>query len=317
MQNSERALVRIVKQVCNKHLINLQCMSGDWILRLEKDQRIRFIYGYKFDLNGAACLLVADDKCATYDVLSLVGIPAVPHHLFLKPELFSYIGAKGNWEKVLELVEQWGFPIVCKSNLGTGGKQVYFVNNQQELEQSFQELFVNNRGVAIAPYLSIKDELRFVLLQGETLIAYRKIRPDLIGDGRSSFLELLDQLLKERKARLKPSDLYQSPYFFDKVLADGEVFPLHQLHNLGKGAIPERIEHPEAEDLAKRAAAAIGLQFGSVDIVIDQTGKLAVLEINSGVMMEALSVRLDAGGDLAFEVYEKATLAMFPDATVD
>ncbi len=311
MLNTKRKILSSLKKICQKHKLQLQSHSGDWIIQVEKDGQRRFIYGYNFDLNPSGTLLIANDKAATYQVLDQAGIPAVPHLLFLKPELFSYIGASGNWPAVLKLVEKMNFPLVVKSNQGTGGKQIYFVNNQQELEQAFQELFVDNRGLAISPYVAIKDELRFVILKDEVLLSYRKNTPVLIGDGRSTFIELLQSLLKVRKARLKAADIARIPYFFDKVLDKGEIVPLHQLHNLGKGANPELIKNEKAELLARKAAEAIGLQFGSVDLLLDTQGNLSVLEINAGVMMEALSERLQGGSDLAFEIYEKAVLAMF------
>lgn len=63
-------------------------------------------------------------------------------------------------------------------------------------------------------------------------------------------------------------------------------------HNLDAGATPVLLEHGEARNacatLAIDAARAIGIVFASIDVVrVD--GEWNVLEINSGVMMEALA----------------------------
>jgi len=62
-------------------------------------------------------------------------------------------------------------------------------------------------------------------------------------------------------------------------------------HNLDIGARPVLLEHGEARDasvaIAIASAKAIGIRFASIDVVhVD--GEWKVLEINSGVMMEAL-----------------------------
>ena len=62
-------------------------------------------------------------------------------------------------------------------------------------------------------------------------------------------------------------------------------------HNLDFGARPVLLEHGEARDasvtIAIASAKAIGIRFASIDVVHVE-GEWKVLEINSGVMMEAL-----------------------------
>jgi glutathione synthase/RimK-type ligase-like ATP-grasp enzyme len=74
----------------------------------------------------------------------------------------------------------------------------------------------------------------------------------------------------------------------------GETRLLNWRHNLDAGAEPVLLEEGEAREacveIATRAAAAIGIRFASVDLV-RVAGDWRVLEINSGVMMEALSRR--------------------------
>jgi glutathione synthase/RimK-type ligase-like ATP-grasp enzyme len=66
---------------------------------------------------------------------------------------------------------------------------------------------------------------------------------------------------------------------------------LNWRHNLDAGARPVLLEPGEAREasvaIAIKAAKAIGIRFASVD-VIRVGGALKILEINSGVMMEAL-----------------------------
>lgn len=92
---------------------------------------------------------------------------------------------------------------------------------------------------------------------------------------------------------------------YRKVRAPGEW-----RHNLGNGAVPQLLdasEHAHVVDLALRAARAIGVEVASVD-VIEHGGTLAVLEINAGIMMEALA-RTPEGAAIAYRFYDRIVCA--------
>jgi glutathione synthase/RimK-type ligase-like ATP-grasp enzyme len=75
------------------------------------------------------------------------------------------------------------------------------------------------------------------------------------------------------------------------ILPLGQRRVLSWRHNLDAGARPVLLEQSEVRDacvaIAVRAAKAIGIRFASVDVV-SVGGAFKILEINSGVMMEAL-----------------------------
>ena len=106
-------------------------------------------------------------------------------------------------------------------------------------------------------------------------------------------------------------DVHPTVPSLDALVPAGERRLLNWRHNLDSGAQPILLEHGEIRDLcveiAKRAADTIGIRFASVDVV-RADGAWQVLEINSGVMMEALSARHP---DLVFAVYDKALDKLF------
>ncbi len=78
----------------------------------------------------------------------------------------------------------------------------------------------------------------------------------------------------------------------DAVLPAGQRHALNWRHNLDSGAEPVLLQQGETREacirIAIEAAKAIELRFGSIDVV-QVDGAWRILEINSGVMMEALS----------------------------
>jgi hypothetical protein len=77
----------------------------------------------------------------------------------------------------------------------------------------------------------------------------------------------------------------------DTVLPPGQHHALNWRHNLDAGAEPVLLQQGETRERcieqAIAAAKSIGLRFGSIDVV-QVDGAWRILEINSGVVMEAL-----------------------------
>ena len=82
--------------------------------------------------------------------------------------------------------------------------------------------------------------------------------------------------------------------------------------NLGKGAVPMPvIPSLPMRKLAVDAVRAIGLLLGVVDIVIYGDGKMKVLEVNDGVMMENFARHSEANKIQALGVYRTIVKKIF------
>jgi glutathione synthase/RimK-type ligase-like ATP-grasp enzyme len=106
-----------------------------------------------------------------------------------------------------------------------------------------------------------------------------------------------------------------------KILPKGERRVLNWRHNLGQGASarvidPKHARATPAWNIAHQATQALGLRFGSVDVVqiagpTSTQPDWRILEVNSGVMMEFLARTLPQGPALARAIYTKALDHMF------
>jgi hypothetical protein len=132
-----------------------------------------------------------------------------------------------------------------------------------------------------------------VLLDDRALAVYSKRRPTVVGDGQHSLRELA---LAATPAERQSSVLQTIAADFDEAALDtippaGQRRVLNWRHNLDSGAEPVLLADGDIRDacveLARNAAAAIGIRFGSIDVV-GADGGWQILEVNSGVKMEAL-----------------------------
>lgn len=311
MKNSQRIMVKIIKEICAEKDILCESFSYDWILRLSKNDKTVHIYGYQFENNSATAQLICTDKCATSDLLLSRGIPVVEHKFFISPDDFQYIGVNGNWQGMLDLLDQYK-KLICKPNEGTGGIDVFLVSNPAELEASASRIFARYKSMAISPFYKVDQEYRVIVLNHDVKLVYSKNIPMLVGDGVSNIRQLFLQAMQSHPQILLECEFDE--ILMQKILAPGESLPLTWKHNLGQGAAAEIITDKRLLEqlgkLALLAVDAVNVNFASVDI-IDSNGDYRVLEINSGIMMEALAVVNDQNYQTAKHIYQHALEQLF------
>lgn len=295
---------KLIKSICDEENIKFNLVSKDWIIILEKDNKTRFISGYKFGLNNHALGLICDDKYALFDVLS---------HFNIKVSEYYIVFNNYDRNKILEYANKYNYHLVVKSNVGTCGNDVYRVNNEIELFEIIDKLLIKSHSISLSPYYDIKNEYRSIIYNDNIELFYGKKRPIVIGDGNKTVYELLLEFNNYYFSKLKDhSNL-------DYILEKDKLYEYSWQHNLSKGSIPFYIEDEEiknkVQNLALEVSNKLKLSFASIDIIELTNGDIMVLEVNSGVMMDNFINIMNEGKTIAKEIYRKAILALFKENT--
>jgi len=294
MTNPQRVFVDAVRRYGERHAITVDVRSDGWLIVMQKGARRHLVFGYDVGLNSAVARGVANDKAATAEILAHSGVSCVPHTLFLNPRLHAHMAPDGSWSAMLQLLGQYPAGVVVKPNEGTSGRSVFLASCRPQLELAVQDIFTSHASLAISPYLAIEDEVRVVVLDDLPLVVYRKNRPAVIGDGEQTLLELAIAATPAAQRSMVLPDLLRcrTKSELDAIVPEGQQRVLNWRHNLDAGARPVLLEQGDAREtcvrLAVKAARAIGLRFGSIDVV-RAAGRWQILEINAGVMMEQLA----------------------------
>jgi glutathione synthase/RimK-type ligase-like ATP-grasp enzyme len=313
MLNSQRIFVDAIKKYCAAHGIGIEIRAQGWLIIMQRGARRHLAFGYDVGLNSAVAHRIANDKAATAEVLQACGVACVPHTLFLNPKMNEYIPPQRSWETMLALLRENPDGVVVKPNEGTSGDSVFKVSTEPDLELAVQRIFSSSLGLAVSPYLDIENEVRLILIDDHPLVVYRKQRPMVVGDGKHSLLELAFAATPaELRSTVLPALIEnRDRTALDAVPLPGQRHVLSWRHNLDSGARPELLEQGKIREacieIAVRAAKAIGIRFGSID-VIQVDGAWKILEINSGVMMEALGKQQP---DLVYAAYSAALDKVF------
>lgn len=304
--------VKIISEICYKLDINLKVLSKGWVIKLEKDNKTRYISGYKFDLNSHGVGEIIDDKYAMFEVLKSSEIPVIKHEILFRPSNISdYAKGSNRYECVFDFFNTNNRNIVIKQNDGTCGAEVYHITDEQKIMPCLDKIFVENFSISICPYYDVKTEYRVIVLDNECVLIYGKKKPVVYGDGKSSIKELL---IRFNTYYFSQKNLGQE---YSKILSIDESYEFDWKYNLSRGAIPFKIKEENLKiklsNIAITVAKKLNLKFGSVDIIETNDNELFVLEANSGVMMENIKNILEDGQEITKEIYSKAIIKMFEE----
>lgn len=303
----------LIKEICNEKSILVKEMSYGYILNLKKDNIEHYIIGYKFDINSQVAGAIAKDKYATYEVLKRKNIPIIEYEMLFNNEVREEYCTEESLKKAKEYFYKNNKKIVIKPNTGHEGIDVYLCDKEEKIEYIIKKIYKENNSIVLCPYYNIKTEYRTIFLNNECMLTYGKNIPYLIGDGKSNIKQLLEKeenidLESIREENLRDIDINYIPKENERV----ETF---WKHNLSGGASPEILEdeklRQKIQNIVKKAANAIGINFASIDVIETIDGDLYIMEINSGIFMKNFIEKHYNGKNIAKEIYGKAIEEIF------
>jgi glutathione synthase/RimK-type ligase-like ATP-grasp enzyme len=314
--SKERAIIQIFKQIAKEYGFGMTAVcEGDWLVKFTypKNNTSGSVLGFNFDLNGAAAAKACDDKYATAEALAAAGVPVIEHEIFMKDNNEAYVSSEGSFMAIYTYTKKYNDNVVLKPVSESGGKGVTLAKNKRGINTAVQELFHKYHSICISPYYEINSEVRVIMLNGEPQVVYEKTKPHLVGNGKSTVLELYISWARSNPAFQQKIEM---PTDWDNVLKNKEILNLGWKHNLCNGATAKVLSPKDPEvakivEIALSAVKVLGITFCSVDVAKIANGDLKVMEVNAGVMMNNLIKQYgDQGHQLAKRIYEKAICMM-------
>ncbi|RJF97334.1 cyanophycin synthetase [Noviherbaspirillum saxi] len=232
---------------------------------------------------------IAQDKELTKMLLNAAGVP-VPHGR-------SVTDAEDAWKAACEI----GGPVVLKPRDGNQGKGVAVnIRTREEVIAAFNVAYGISTDVIVERYITGHD-YRLLVVGDHLVAAARRAPPQVIGDGKHTIGELIEQVNKDprrgdghatslTKIRLDDiarATLVKQNYTTDSVPPKGELVVLRNNANLSTGGTATDVTedvHPEMAARAVEAAQMVGLDICGVDVVCESV--LKPLEEQGGGIVE-------------------------------
>lgn len=223
-----------------------------------------------------------DDKVVLKQEFRKHGIP-VP--AFFELSFFTFLHFKNIKEIFLKLTK----PIIVKPRVGSRGRHT--VTNIHTLPQFYGGI---KTALQICSYLIAEEHLegsvcRATLVNGVLAGFYKGYAPTLIGDGKKTIRELIEEKDKKRKNRVEPiriskelqDHILRSGFTISDILPEGIFLPLtHRIGRLFGGRTTEMIDdlHSSFIPIFKKAADIVGLSVVGFDCIIPDPVKDVALQ---------------------------------------
>jgi len=164
----KRNFEKIIEEICKKHKIKLTSLNDGWVLKLQKGNNVKILFGYNFPLDNTSISKTCDDKAACSDLLKTYGIQSFEHKYFMK----GFYKPK----EITEWYNKFGSDVVVKPNVGSSGKDVYHCNSIQELRANIKTILKSHIGFSISPFYNYTFEYRAIMLNHIPMVVYKKVR---------------------------------------------------------------------------------------------------------------------------------------------
>lgn len=250
--------------------------------------------GMDFGGNTALGAKIADDKELAYRFLENNNI-RIPKTAYVHQENLADFFAQD--------VHQFPFPVIIKPIDGAHGHGVQMnIVSADELQEKLHEALAQY-GTMIVQEQIDREECRVLVFGDEVLLAYKRVPPSVVGDGKKSLQELIDQenenplrsegylspLAKIRIDTETKDFLKKQGYTLSDIVPQGAQVQLRGNSNIGTGGTPEEITnilHPETKKICIEIAQKVGLVFCGIDIMSPDfsrpfTENAVVIEINA------------------------------------
>ncbi|WP_067841013.1 acylphosphatase [Amphibacillus sediminis] len=262
------------------------------LFSLESKDRIHYFFRTRGDKVSNEAVEIGSDKNETKKWLAKAGVP-VPEGAKFGPDHTD--------DQIVYEANKLGFPLVLKpidASLGNG--VVTNIKKEAELRKALDYVRVRlgYQNVMIERYVQ-GEEYRVYVVGDKAIGAYNRLPANVIGDGKSTISELIEQknAMRMKNARLfsclieideETLDFIQTAgYTLDSIPIQGEKVLLKEKTNVSAGGDPIDVTDEIPDEMKQIAINAIKavpeLNHGGVDIIVDLTRPTldaVVIELN-------------------------------------
>lgn len=236
---------------------------------------------------------IACDKEDTKDLLERAQIP-IPRGRIVRNE-----------QKLKEVVDRLGFPLVIKPVDGNHGRGITIdINSPEEALVAFNTARKISRRVVVEKQVRGED-YRLLVIDHKLVAAAKRSPAHVVGDGVKTVQELIEEVNKDPRRgyghektltlinvdQLTRRILEAEGYSLDSIPEKGKKIILKDTANLSTGGTAEDVTdkvHPANVFMAERISRIIGLDICGIDLMTTDISKSlsetqgAVLEVNAG-----------------------------------
>jgi cyanophycin synthetase len=281
-----------IVEEATRRAIPVRRLNSRSLVQLGLGRNLRRIQASMSDYTSAIAVEIAQDKEDTRRVLENVGLPVPPG------------GSAKTLPDAMAAARSIGFPVILKPLDSSQGRGISSrLDSEEALALAWPIAREYSSTLLVERYVSGHD-YRVLVVDGRTVAVAERIPAHVVGDGRSSIQELIDEANGDPRrgsghARILtylPADIRTVDFLATRGMSlysippEGEVVPLRATANLSTGGSSiDRTEeiHPDNVTACELAAGIVGLDIAGIDVIspdisvpFRQNGAV-ILEVNA------------------------------------
>lgn len=299
------ALIRMAQRLAlgptTQSLVSEAMRRGIPAIRLDDQSLVQLGYG-RFQQRIRAsvtektshiALDTARNKALTTRLLGDAGLP-VPKQRVVRDE-----------NDALAAARRIGYPVVTKPLDGNHGRGVGLnLTDEASVRWGFQQAREHGSRIVVEQFFRGND-YRVLVVNGEVVAASHRVPAAVLGDGRRSISELVDEVNADPRRGIGHEKvmtkiglgsqahrlLEAAGLTLDSIPAEGETVFLAATANMSTGGsaidVTDAI-HPENREICRRAALIVGLDVAGIDLITPDISKPlrdvggGICEVNAG-----------------------------------
>ncbi|MDB5347620.1 MAG: cyanophycin synthetase [Schlesneria sp.] len=241
------------------------------------------------DKTSAVAESIVQDKELTKNLLAAIGVPV--------PKGRPVTSAEDAWEAALEI----GLPVVIKPQDGNQGRGVAVNLTNRESVVAAYKAAIEEGSEILCERFAPGSDYRLLVIGYKLVAASRREPPQVMGDGRHSITQLVDEANKDPRrgedhatslSKLRLDEiacgvLAEQGLTIDSIPAAGQVVLIRRNANLSTGGSAMDVTdlvHPEVAARVVEGVRMVGLDIAGVDVVCQDISR--PLEQQGGVIVE-------------------------------
>lgn len=280
----------IVAAATERGIPHIRLNAGN-LVQLGHGARQRRIWTAETDKTSAIAEGIAGNKDLTKSLLKSCGVPV--------PEGEVVDGPQAAWETALDI----GLPVVVKPLDGNHGRGVSLeLTERADVEAAFKVAEAEGSDVIVERFIR-GDEHRLLVVGGKLVAAARGESLWIVGNGRDSVVQLIDDQLNSDPRRGEAEEFPLETIILDRepamrlllerqglsgdsVPVDGQRVLVQRNGNVAIDCTDD--VHPDVAHAASLAARVVGLDIAGIDMVAEDISRPlhaqggAVVEVNAG-----------------------------------
>lgn len=278
---------RLIVEEAQKKGVQTRVLADDHsIVELQHDGHTALIRGSLIEETGGTFVIIANNKDATYKVLSHYGFNT-PKTVAVKSE-----------EDAVQKAKEMGYPLVVKPSSDHQGIGVTaHITSDEELRQAFQYAHshkTRSKKILLQEHVSGRD-YRVLVIDYHVFAVAERVPAHVVGDGITTVKDLIQEKnLRRKDLKDIPLDesaqntLAKQSFSLESVPKEGETVYIKSIANIATGG--EVIEctddmPPENRELFEKMAKTIHGNVAGIDVICDDITQpleenYTVIEVN-------------------------------------